>query len=194
MYCPRKKFLPACCHLSSVLLESEVWLGLHKLVHYSYTTWGCAWLFGMWCTLKIMLHCSHTTWGCADSFRMLYTFKIMLHYSDTTWGCADFFGVFQAVCRKGLVAGWWPFTGIDPFWVPGTQKGPVFKPRRGVQVKLWQWAWLGGADGLLGWVCCFFAFNIYTYVIFFIYRSRWKQVYKSSMGKVVPVCCACQLA
>jgi hypothetical protein len=89
-----------------------------------------------------------------------------------TWGCANCFRTFLAVCRKGLGAGWWPFTGIDP---SGSWE---LKPN-GVQVKLpplklWQWPWLGGAHGLSGWVSCFFAFNIYTYVFFFIYRSRCK--------------------
>jgi hypothetical protein len=133
-----------------------------------------------------MLHYSYTTWGCADSFGMLCTFKIMLHYSYTTWGCADYFGVFQAVCRKGSGAGWCPFTGLDPFWVPGTTK------RSCVQTETWcagetlamSLTW--GCRWLVRLGVLFFAFNIYTYVIFsfieigeskFI-RVQWKRLFQ----------------
>jgi hypothetical protein len=166
MYCPRKKFLPACWHLSSVLLESEVSvrpaqvgaLFLHNLrvcltfLHVMYA--------------QITLHYSDTTWGCPDSFGMLCTFKIMLHYSDTTWGCADFFACFRQYVGKGSVPGEGHSLVYTPSGSLGPQKGPVFKQRRGVQVKLWQWAWLGGAHGLSGWVCYFLP-SIYTHMLFF---------------------------
>jgi hypothetical protein len=97
---------------------------------------------------------------------MRCTFKIMLHYSYTTWGCADFFGVFQAVCRKGWVQGDGHSLVKTPSGSLGPENGPAFTPRPGVQVKLWQWAWLGGADGLSGWVCCFLPSIYNTYVIF----------------------------
>ncbi len=66
----------------------------------------------------------------------------------------------------------------------GPQKGPVFKPRRGVQVKPWQWAWLG-CRWLVRLGVLFFAFNIYTYHVYsfievgeskFI-RVQWKRLF-----------------
>ncbi len=130
MYCPPKKFLPACWHLSSVLLESEVWVRPAQVGALFWHNLRVCLTFGH---VTYRQNNSYRTWGCPDSFGMLFTFKIMLHYSDITWGSANFFGVFEAVCRKGLSAGWWPFTGIHPFWVPGTTK------RSCIQTKMW-WA------------------------------------------------------
>jgi len=42
--------------------------------------------------------------------------------------------------------------------------------------------------------CAVFCLQYIHICYFFIYRSSWKQVYQSSMEKVVPMCCACQLA
>jgi hypothetical protein len=170
MYCPPKKFLPACWHLSRVLLESEVWVRPGQV--------GALFLHNLRVRLTfghVMYpqNNSYTTWGCADSFGMLCTFKIMLHYSYTTWGCADDLGVFQAVCRKGLATGWWPFTGIDPFWVPGTTKSSC------VQTETWcagetlamRLTW--GCQWFVRLRVLFFAFNIYTLVGTRDLRTLW---------------------
>jgi len=190
MHCP-KKFLPACWHLSRVLLESEVWVRPAQVGAFFLHNLRVCLTFGH---VMYPQNNSYTTWGCADSFGMLCTFKIMLHYSYTTWGCADFFGVFQAVCRKGLGAGWWPFTGRDPLVGPWDHKKVLCSNRDMVC------RWNFGNELDLGVPmpcqvrCVLFCLQYIHICYVFIYRSRWKQVYKSSMEKVVPMCCACQLA
>jgi len=145
MYCRRKKFLPACWHLSSVLLESEVWvrpakvgaLFLHNL-RVCLTFWNVMYrqnnvaLFLH--NLRVCLTFWHVTYPQNNvalfwhSLRVCWLFwhamylqndvALFWHNLRLCW----LFCVFQAVCRKGLVEGWWPFIDIDPFWVPGTQK------------------------------------------------------------------------
>ncbi len=93
--------------------------------------------------------------------------------------------MFQAICRKGLVA------QGDGRSLVETLVGPWdHKKRSYVQIETWcagetlamSLTW--GAHGLSGWVCYFLS-SIYTHMFFFIYRSKLKQVYKSSMEKVV---------
>jgi hypothetical protein len=182
MYSPPKKFLPVWWHLSRVLLESAVWVRPAQV--------GALFLHNLRVCLTfehVMYpqNNSYTTWGCADSFGMLCTYKIMLHYSYTTWGCADFFGVFQAVCRKGLGAGWWPFTGIDPFWVLGTTKRSCVQTETRCAGETLAMSLTWGSWWLVRLGVLFFAFNIYTYVMFsfievgeskFI-RVQWKKLF-----------------
>jgi hypothetical protein len=148
MYCPPKKFVPACWHLSSVLLASVVCLRHAQVV---------------------ALHNFNVfpTWGWADIFCMLCTFEIILHvacYVLWKWFFLHNFNVWGWVQAGGhsLV--------LDPSGSWDHKKVLRSNPN-GVQVKLpplklWQWAWLGGAHGLSGWVCCFLP-SIYTHMLFF---------------------------
>ncbi len=112
-----------------------------------------------------------------------------------TWSCADCFGMILAVCRKGLGAGWWPFTGIDPSGSWDHKKVLCSNPMMcRWNSRHWNYRhtnschrnsrketparnsrhWnsgneldLGvGAHGLSGWVCCYLP-SIYTHILFF---------------------------
>ncbi len=110
-------------------------------------------------------------------FGMVCTSKIMLHYSYTSWACADNFCMFLAVCRKGLGAGWWPFTGIDPSGSWDHKKVLRSHP----MVCKWNSRhWNSGNELDLGVPiacqvgCAVFCLQYIHICYFFIYRSRWK--------------------
>jgi hypothetical protein len=179
IYCSPKKFLPACWHLSSVLLESEVWvrpaqlgaLFLHNL-RVCLTFWHVMYPKN---NVALFLHNLRVCWLSWHGMFLQNNIALILTQLEVV---LTFLACFRQYVGRGWLRRVMAFHGYRPFWVPGTtKKGPVFIPRRGVQVKLGPW--------LVRLGVLFFAFHIYTYVFFpfievgeskFI-RVQWKRLF-----------------
>jgi hypothetical protein len=112
----------------------------------------------------------HNSRVCLTFWHLMYpqnNVALVLHNLRVCW----LFWVLTQYSTEGFGPGWWPWTGIDPSGSLGARKvlcsNPMVCQVKLPPLKLWQWAWLGSADGLSGWVCCYVMPSIYTYVLFF---------------------------
>jgi hypothetical protein len=194
MYCPRKKFLAACWHLPSVLMESEVWvrpaqvgaLFLHNL-RVCLTFWHVMYPQN---NIALFLHSLRLCWLFWHAIYLQNNVALFWHSLRLCWlfwrvsgsmservGCR----VMAIHCYRPLLGPW------DHKKVLCSNRGVVCRWNPGNELDL-------GVPMACQVGCDVFCLQYIHICYFFIYRSKWKQVYQSSMEKVVPMCCACQLA
>jgi hypothetical protein len=189
MYRPRKKSLPACWHLSSVLLESEVWvrpaqvgaLFLHNL-RVCLTFWQ-----EMYPQNNVALFL-HNLRVCLTFWHVMYpqnNVALFLHKLTVCWlfWHTMYLQNNVALFWHNLSLCWlfWPVSGsvsegvrcrvmaihwYRPFWVPGTRKWSCVQTETWCPCETLAMSLTWGCRWLVRLGVLFFAFNIYRYVIF----------------------------